>query len=113
VGAKLNNMIESPEEIKKDLTYEEIIHHLFENNGKEYNLHKASEECQELGLVLNQYLLKPTKVDEQEIIDEIGDVIIRLEILKKMFPKDKIEERVAYKLSKYQEYIDHQTYTKI
>jgi NTP pyrophosphatase (non-canonical NTP hydrolase) len=92
---------------------EEIIQYLFENNGEQYNLHKASEECQELGLVLNQYILKPTKVDKQEIIDEIGDVMIRLEILKKMFSIEDINKRVDYKLSKYQEYIDHKSYSKI
>lgn len=92
---------------------EKIIQYLFEKNGEKYNLHKASEECQELGLVLNQYLLKPGKVDQQEIIDEIGDVKIRLAILEKMFPTDKIQERVNFKLSKYQEYIDHQQYNKI
>lgn len=92
---------------------EEIIEYLFQNNGEKYNLHKASEEFQELGLVLNQYLLKPTKVDQQEIIDEIGDVKIRLAILEKMFPADKIEARVQYKLSKYLEYIDHKLYDNI
>ncbi len=92
---------------------DEIIQYLADNNGRQYNLHKASEECQELGLVLNQYLLKPQKVEEQEIIDEIGDVIIRLEILKKMFSMDKINERVNYKLSKYQEYLDHKKYQNI
>lgn len=91
----------------------EALKHLLENNGYEYNLHKASEEFQELALVLNQKLLKPTKVDDQEIIDEIGDCIIRLKILKKMFSKDKIKERVNYKLGKYKEYIDHKTYSKI
>lgn len=92
---------------------EEIIKHLLTENGKKYNLHKASEECQELGLVLNQMLLKPDKVDEQEVIDEIGDVLIRLEILKEMFPIDKIQQRIDYKLSKYREYIDHKTYNQI
>lgn len=91
----------------------QIINHLVENNGEQYNLHKASEEMQELGLVLNQYLLKPKKVKQQEIIDEIGDVIIRLEVLKRMFPIDKIEARVEEKLSKYQEYIDHKSYSTI
>ena len=95
------------------MTQEEIIQYLYEKNGEKYNMHKASEECQELGLVLNQFLLKPKKVDPQEIIDEIGDVIIRLEILKKMFPADKIQERIKYKLSKYEDYIDHQTYELI
>lgn len=92
---------------------EKIINTLVEKNGYKYNLHKASEECQELGLVLNQKLLKLTKVDDQEIIDEIGDVMIRLEILKKMFPIDKIEERIALKLSKFQTYLDHELYNQI
>lgn len=95
------------------MTQDEIIDYLFVNNGTRYNLHKASEEMQELGLVLNQKLLKPTKVNDQEIIDEIGDVKIRLAILEKMFPQDKIQERIAYKLSHYQEYIDHKLYDEI
>ncbi len=94
-------------------TNEEIIEHLFKKNTEQYNLHKASEECQELGLVLNQFILKPQKVQPQEIIDEIGDVIIRLEILKKMFPIEKINERVDYKLSKYKEYADSESYKNI
>lgn len=91
----------------------QIIDHLVKENGFEYNLHKASEELQELALVLTQKLTKPLKVDDQEIIDEIGDVIIRLRILKKMYPKDKIKERVNYKLGKYQEYIDNKSYKQI
>lgn len=99
--------------IKLSEEQEEIINHLVHNNGLKYNLHKASEECQELGLVLNQYLLKPTKVDTQEIIDEIGDVFIRMEILKKMFNNDDIQKRIDFKLSKFKEYIDHKLYTQI
>ncbi len=90
-----------------------IIDILVEKNGYHYNLHKAAEECQELGLVLTQKLLKPKKVNDQEIIDEIGDVEIRLEILKKMFNKEKIEDRIAYKLKKFQEYVDHDSYKHI
>ena len=91
----------------------EIIDKLVKDNGYEYNLSKASEEFQELALVLTQKLNKPTKVEDSAIIEEIGDVIIRLRILKKMFDKDKIKERVNYKLGKYQEYIDHKLYKKI
>lgn len=91
----------------------QIIDHLAKENGDAYNMHKASEECQELGLVLNQKLLKPTKVDDQEIIDEIGDVLIRVEILKRKYPMDKIYERIEHKLSQYKEYIDHKTYSRI
>ena len=89
------------------------LDHLFKNNGERYNLHKAAEEFQELGLVLNQKLLKPGKVKDQEIIDEIGDCLIRLKILTRMFPQEAIDKRVAYKLSKYKEYIDHEKYQHI
>ena len=91
----------------------ELIKQIAQRNTKEYNLHKASEEMQELGLVLTQYLVKPDKVDEQEIIDEIGDVIIRLHILKTIFPKEKIKERIKQKLNKYAEYIENNTYKNI
>lgn len=91
----------------------EIIDIIFRNNGQVYNMHKASEELQELALVLNQKLLKPKKVDDQEIIDEIGDVLIRMEILKKIYPMDKILARIDKKLSKFKEYNDHKTYSKI
>jgi|688.fasta_scaffold126920_5 hypothetical protein len=92
---------------------QEIIKTIHDRNGYFYNLHKASEECQELGLILNQKLLKQEKVADEAIIDEIGDVIIRLEILKLMFNNDKIQERIDYKLAKFEEYIDHNKYNKI
>ncbi len=91
----------------------QVLKHLLENNGTKYNMHKASEEFQELALVLNQKILKPTKVKDQEIIDEIGDCILRLKILKEMFDKKLIKERVDYKLGKYKEYIDTKAYSKI
>ena len=92
-----------------------IIEHLAKKNGEKYNLHKCSEECQELGLVLNQYLLKPTKVDKQEVIDEVGDVLIRISILLEMGFVDpqKIQERINFKLSKYKDYLDHEKYNQI
>ena len=47
------------------------------SNDYTYNLQKAAEEFTELSLVLQQYILKPQKVDIQEIIDEIGDCTIK------------------------------------
>ena len=90
-----------------------IIDYLALHNGERYNLHKASEELQELSLVLTQFLTKPQKVDKQEIIDEIGDVIIRIAILKKMFPIEDIQKRINDKLTKYKEYKDSKKYTHI
>lgn len=92
---------------------QKIIDHLVKQNGNQYNMLKAAEECQELGLVLTQMVLKPTKVDVQEIIDEIGDVAIRLEILKKLYSEQDIQKRINYKLSKFKEYIDHKMYSEI
>lgn len=91
----------------------QIIQHLVLNNKKKYNMHKASEEMQELGLVLNQKLLKPTKVKKQEIIDEIGDVIIRLEVLKHLYSTKKIQERVNEKLASYKSWIKTNKYKQI
>lgn len=90
-----------------------LIKNLINYNSKEYNLHKASEELQELALVLNQKLLKPNKVDDQEIIDEIGDVIIRLEVLKQMYNPDKITERVRFKCEKFEKYIKEGKYKTV
>lgn len=91
----------------------QLIVKLTKHNDSTYNLHKAAEECQELGLVLTQFILKPEKVDMQEIIDEIGDVAIRLEILKLIFPADKIEERINFKLGKYKDYLALEKYSNI
>ena len=95
------------------MTNDEILDYLHQNNGEIYNLHKASEELLELALVLNQKMLKPGKINDQEIIDEIGDVLIRVKILCKMFPMDEIQKRIDFKLSKYLTYIDHQNYKHI
>ena len=63
----------------------ELIKYLVENNDYKYNLLKTAEELQELSLVLTQMALKEEKVDKQEVIDEIGDVIIRLNVLCNLF----------------------------
>lgn len=91
----------------------QLLDKLTKHNDSIYNMHKASEECQELGLVLTQFILKPDHVDIQEIIDEIGDVAIRLEILKRVFPLDKIEERINFKLEKYKGYLALEKYSNI
>lgn len=91
----------------------QIIEHLVKFNDPNFNLLKAGEEFQELGLALTQKITKEDRYDDQRIIDEIGDCIIRLRILKKMFNRDKIKERVNYKLNKFQQYIDTKSYKNI
>lgn len=87
-----------------------IIKKLSQSNEYEYNLLKASEELSELSLVLLQFVNKPNKVDKQEIIDEIGDVEIRLEILKELFDKKSVKKRVKYKIGKFKSYIKDDKY---
>ena len=88
----------------------ELIKYLVENNDYKYNLLKTAEELQELSLVLTQMALKEEKVDKQEVIDEIGDVIIRLNVLFHLFSLKKISKRVTFKLNKLKSYIKENKY---
>lgn len=89
---------------------QETINKLIETNDPKYNLQKAAEEFQELALVLIQLSLKPKKVKTQEVIDEIGDCKIRLAILEGIFDPKAIEERVDYKIGKFEEYMKEGKY---
>ena len=89
----------------------DIINHLTKNNNFEYNLSKSSEELQELSLILTQFLNKPEKVNNQNIIDEIGDVKIRIKILEKLFGEDEVKDRYNLKLDKFKNYILENKYT--
>lgn len=91
----------------------QLIERITTYNDHRYNLLKASEECQELALVLTQYTLKPDKVNTQEIIDEIGDVAIRLEILKNIFKEQDINDRIDFKLTKFNTYMSNKMYKNI
>ncbi len=90
----------------------EIIKTLVETNDYDYNLLKTAEELTELSLALVQTVLKKKKVDPQEVIDEIGDVKIRLKIIEEFFDKDKVKTRISYKISKFKEYLEKGKYKK-
>ena len=92
------------------MTDKKLIKHLVKNNDKTYNLLKTAEELQELSLAITQLINKPNKVDEQEIIDELGDVKIRLKIISKLFSKKKVKERIKFKLDKFRSYIKEGKY---
>ncbi len=85
---------------------EEVINYMVENNSVSYNLLKAIEELNELSLALTQRLTKPKGRDEQEVIDEIGDVKIRIEVLEHLFDKQAVEARVRKKIKKFNGYIE-------
>lgn len=88
----------------------ELIKYLVENNDYKYNLLKTAEELQELSLVLTQMALKKEKIDKQEVIDEIGDVKIRLKVIQYFFSRKKVKKRIKFKLDKFRSYIKEDKY---
>ena len=88
----------------------ELIKYLVENNDYKYNLLKTAEELQELSLVLTQMALKKEKVDKQEVIDELGDVHIRLKVIQHFFSRKKVKKRIKFKLDKLKSYIKENKY---
>lgn len=88
----------------------ELIKYLVENNDYKYNLLKTVEELNELSTILLQYVNKDNKIDKQKIIEEIGDSIIRIKVLKKLFSKKKVKERIKFKLDKFRSYIKEGKY---
>ena len=63
-----------------------------------------------MSTILLQYVNKDNKIDKQKIIEEIGDSIIRIKVLKKLFNKKKINSRINFKLNKLKSYIKENKY---
>jgi len=83
------------------------INKMVETNEYWYNFDKTIEELFELGEVLMKKKLKlggEKEPTNQAIIEEIGDVQIRLNVLKKLFGEWEVEKRVEDKLSKFEGY---------
>lgn len=86
----------------------EVAKHLAETNEYNYNILKAIEECTELATILTQHLTKGCNY--QDIIDEIGDVKLRVKVLENLFNKDSIDKRIAHKAKKIEGYIKEGKY---
>jgi NTP pyrophosphatase (non-canonical NTP hydrolase) len=90
----------------KIMTNNEVLAFLITNNSEEYQLTKACEELSELTTALLQYITKKgTKTTAQDVIDELGDVKIRITILEILFGIGKVNERYDFKLKKFAGYI--------
>lgn len=94
---------------EKEIVYD----HLLNVNDSDYTIRKTIEELQELSLILTQKLNKPDLIKDYKIIEEIGDVEIRMRILKQIFPKQLIKERINFKLQKFYKYITENKYKNI
>lgn len=91
-----------------------VIAELVKTNKSEYNYLKLAEELAELN---TEVLKRVTKGDnekgstDQEIIDEIGDVLIRLDIITQVMNiEEAVADRILYKLGKYQKFIEENKY---
>ena len=90
------------------MTTTEMYLHLAKTNSKQYNILKTAEELAELQEVLLKRLTKeggPKEPTDQSIIEEIGDVKIRLEILSRMLGQTKVKDRIEFKTRQYKIYI--------
>ena len=84
-------------------------------NSRKYSLSKTCEELTELQELLlktlnKRYDARPTK---EQIIEELGDVEIRLSILKRKFgiTQKELDTRKIYKANKFIGYVNQKEYT--
>src|SRR5688572_20022956 len=97
-------------------TDEEILLTLEGRNGEEFNHLKAIEELSELVEVLIKKITKrggTKEPSDRSVIEEIGDVNLRLRILEYEYGVDLVRKREQEKLLKWAEYIDTNRYTHI
>lgn len=83
------------------------IDKMAETNEWAYNIDKTIEELLELAEVLMKRKLKGTSEHapkKQAIIDEVGDVEIRLMVLRRLLGEEAIDKRIEDKLAKFEEY---------
>ncbi len=89
------------------------IEKMASTNDYWYNHDKTIEEIFELGEVLMKKKLKKGGIKEPSnlsIIDEIGDVYIRLEVLKKLYGEVHVNKRIEDKLAKFEQYYKENKY---
>ena len=90
---------------------EDIIKLLSETNNPDYQLLKACEELSELTTALLQYVNKKgTKTTKKDVIDEIGDVKIRIKVLEKTFGEKAVNKRFNFKINKFKKYFQKKLY---
>lgn len=92
-----------------------IIQILATTNNEQYNYLKLLEELAELQEVLLKKILKkggPKEPSDQDVIEEIGDVEIRLTIFKEMWCcHSQVDERIKTKLDAYTDYLNKGLYS--
>jgi len=70
--------------------------------GNHSQISMAIEECTELSLALQKHFRSPSPETIANIEDEIADVIIMMEQMQLIFNKEKIMERIDFKMHRLQ-----------
>lgn len=84
---------------KKDK--KKIITSIISKNEDYYNWLKLTEALNELATVTTQQVTKPTKDQLQELVSEIGDVEIRLKVIKEKYDLHfRVKKHIGSKLTK-------------
>lgn len=95
--------------------YMSVINKLAETNIPEYNILKLFEEMAELQDAIVKRAVKPNHKrtpSEKDLIGEIGDVELRLEIIKaKLGAWGQVSSKKINKVIKWQKYINEGKYT--
>lgn len=90
---------------------QEVIDKMVKTNSLEYNIDKTIEELLELAEALMKRKLKGDKgATQQDVIDEIGDVQIRINVLKEIMNPEAVENRIDAKLNKFRGFYEQNKY---
>jgi len=78
----------------------------------EFNLRKVAEECAELNLIILQRLNKEDdgKIPDSRIIEEIGDVLLRVGVLMLHYGEEPVAQRIESKFQKLKGWMDKEKY---
>lgn len=91
----------------------EKIKFLTKTIPKEYLILKTCEELSELNTALLQYCNKgSSKVSDKDVIDEIGDVKLRIKLIEGFFGKKEVEKRFDFKLNSLYKKVKSKFYHK-
>lgn len=90
---------------------ESVYNYMITRNNKNYNTLKLIEELSELATILTQSLTKGA--EPEKIIEEIGDVKMRLKVVEARYSKELIQGRIDFKLKKNLKYLKQEKYKDI
>lgn len=102
------------ETIENETQAEDLLGFLASDNDKTFNRTKLLEELLELSEKIAKSLNKKPEYQpsQQDIVEEIGDVLLRLQIYMKSeaIPEDLVVDRTLLKINKFLEYLKNNQY---